>query len=402
MAVVLRLGVAGIGIAFTQVYPHLKEIADKVRLTAVADIRREALESFKAKNRDVEIFESVEQMCASPQVDAVWVATPNALHAEHSIMAAEHGKHVICEKPMGITLEQCDAMIRAAEKNRVKFVQGHSKIYDAPVKKMREIVLSGQLGRVIQINTWNFNDWLLRALTPSEVDTDLGSGVVFRQGPHQVDTVRFLGGGLVRSVRAVAGRWAPNFPGCEGDYTALLEFESKAAATMVFNGYGYFDITELTWEIGEGGRKMLNSDSLLKRPHPTGPIEPVKKYALVEAGNPYGYSSNGGPDMTAPRKQPFFGLTVVSCERGVIRQSPEGLYVYGAEGREEVPCPPSLGRAAELLELHEAVTEDREPFLDANWGKATVEVILAILQSSKERREVLLEHQVPCREITGW
>ena len=394
----LRLGIAGAGIAALQVLPHLAALRGRLALAALADVRRENMEFFCERHgARVPMYESVEEMCASRDVDAVWVASPNALHAEHTIAAARHGKHVICEKPMAVSLAQCKAMVEAVERHGVKFVQGHSKAYDTPIRKMRGILDTGELGRVLHIQTWNWNDWLLRALVASEVDTAQGSGVVFRQGPHQTDIVRFLAGSAARSVRAVAGRHEPAFPRGEGNYTAFIDIEDGAVATMVFDGYGYFDVAELTWGIGESGRRMRNPDSVVARGRPKGPVTAAEKYAQVRAGNPYGYGPGGGIDPESPLRNPFFGLTVVSCERGVLRQHPDGVYVYTAGGRREVPVEPHRGRTSELVELVEALELDRPTLLDARWGMATTEICLAILQSSRERREVLLSHQVsPC------
>lgn len=390
----LRLGIAGVGIAALQVLPHLKELEDEIELTALADIRRDNMDYFLSGfGRPLACYDDVQAMCAQGPVDAVWVASPNRLHAEHVIAAARHGKHVICEKPMAVTLEQCHAMVEAVEAAGVKYVQGHSKVYDAPVRAMGQIIRSGELGRVIHLHTWNFNDWLIRSLMPEEVRTDLGAGPVFRQGPHQVDTIRYLAGGRVRSVRAVAGRHEPNFPDCEGNYTAFLEFEDGTPATLVFDGYGYFDSVEFTWGVGEAGKPAKNPDSLIPRARPPGPVSAQEKYAQVRGGNPYGYGPGGGWDTDAPQQQPFYGLTVVSCERGVIRQSPDGLYVYDAGGRRDVPCPAPLGRAAELRELYEAVTQDRPTLLDARWGMASAEVVMGILESSRLRAEVSMHHQ---------
>ncbi len=77
----LRLGIAGIGIAAEQVLPHIGAIADTVRLTAVADIRADALRAFGARNPGVHLFDSVEALCACDDVDVVWIATPNEFHA---------------------------------------------------------------------------------------------------------------------------------------------------------------------------------------------------------------------------------------------------------------------------------------------------------------------------------
>lgn len=353
-----------------------------MELSGGADIRPDALADFERRYKR-KAFVSVEAMCASGEIDAVWIATPNTFHAEHTVMAARHGKHVIVEKPMAVTLEEAQRMIEAAERNGVKLVQGHSKIYSPAIQKIRAIVRSGRLGSVIQINSWNFNDWLQRPRLASEVDTEAGGGVCYRQGPHQVDIVRYIGGGLVRSLRAATGRADANFA-TEGDYTAFLEFEGGARATLAFNGYGFFDIAELTWGIGEGGKRMRESDRAGKE-RLAGPVDQATKY-----GNPRTTEAHA---IRERADQSFFGLTIVACQRGVIRQSPEGLFVYTQAGREEIACRPDDGRSAELRELQQAIAESRPAFPDGRWGKATLEVCIAMLQSSHAHREVTLAHQ---------
>ena len=92
----LRWGIAGIGSGASNLLggfgrnPHVK-------VTAAADVRVEAVQAF-GREFGTEAYTSVEEMCKSPNVDAVWVATPNHLHAEHVITAAEHGKHVTVSK----------------------------------------------------------------------------------------------------------------------------------------------------------------------------------------------------------------------------------------------------------------------------------------------------------------
>jgi phthalate 4,5-cis-dihydrodiol dehydrogenase len=363
----------------------------EMELAAAADIRPEALQAFEVRYRG-KTFADVEAMCASSEVDAVWVATPNTCHAEHTVMAAAHGKHVIVEKPMAVTLSEADRMIDAARRNNVKLVQGHSKIYGPAIRKMREIVRSGRLGPLIQISSWNFNDWLQRPRLASEVDTAIGGGVCFRQGPHQVDIVRYLGGGLVRSVRAATGRADQNFA-TEGDYTAFLAFEGGARATLLFNGYGFFDVAELTWGIGEGGKRMREADKEPPRRRLAGPVDQRTKY-----DNPRTSEERAVRERA---DQSFFGLTIVACERGVIRQSPGGIYVYAEGGREEISCVPDEGRSAELRELLAAIAQDRPPFPDGRWGKATLEVCIAMLQSSDQHREVELMHQLPSVDLQG-
>ncbi len=389
MEPVLRVGLAGLGSVARTILGSVDSI-EGVKLTAVADIRQEPLDAARGKY-GVETFDSVEAMCESPDVDAVWVCTPNLFHSEHTIIAAEHGKHVICEKPMAVTLEQAQAMVDTVDRNGVRYVQGHSKIFDPPIRRMREVVSSGELGRLIQLNTWEYKPWISgQPRLGSEVDSSMGGGVLYRQGPHQTDIVRGIAGGMVKSVRAVAGRWNPSFPLAEGDYTAFLEFEDGVAATMMFNGYGYFDITELTWGIGEGGQRR-DIDI---------PV-PFERYDdFVEADAKYAFAGKRAEReeaerLSGRRNQPFFGLTIASCERGDIRQSPDGLYIYDENGRREITFDNRGQGRGELTELRDAIREERPTFPDARWGMASLEVILGILRSSDERREVAMSLQTP-------
>ncbi|MEA2641874.1 MAG: phthalate 4,5-cis-dihydrodiol dehydrogenase, partial [Chloroflexota bacterium] len=109
---VLRVGIAGIGVGGSGLMRAF-EGRDHLQLAAVADTRESALDRFR-REFEAEAYNSVEAMCESPNVDAVWVSTPNHFHAEHAIAAARAGKHVIVSKPLAITIEQAEAMNEAA------------------------------------------------------------------------------------------------------------------------------------------------------------------------------------------------------------------------------------------------------------------------------------------------
>ncbi len=110
---VLRLGFAGLGEAASRVLPEIAALP-YIKLTAAADLRRNALETFR-QDFQGEAYESIEQLCQSPNVDAVYVATPHELHAQHTLIALKNQKHVIVEKPMALTLEECEEMNSAAD-----------------------------------------------------------------------------------------------------------------------------------------------------------------------------------------------------------------------------------------------------------------------------------------------
>src|SRR6266545_4942689 len=143
-------------------------------------------------------------------------------------------------------------MIAAAERSGVQLVVGHSHSFEPPIRKIREIVRRGELGRLRMLHNWYFTDWLYRPRNAEELDTQLGGGVTFRQGSHQFDLLRLIGGGLVRSVRAMTGRGDPERP-TEDAHVVYMEFEDGTPASAVYSGADHFQTTELAFGIGEQG-----------------------------------------------------------------------------------------------------------------------------------------------------
>ncbi|MSP38745.1 MAG: Gfo/Idh/MocA family oxidoreductase [Deltaproteobacteria bacterium] len=356
---------------------------------AGADLRAEA-RALYASEFGIQTFDSVEALCAMKELDAVYVATPNPFHAEHAITALQAGKHVMVEKPMALTLEDCDRMITAARDNKVKLMVAHTRSFNPPIRAMREVISSGRLGRVTQVHTLRYSPWLLRPREPGEIVTELGGGVCYRQAPHQVDIARLLGGGMVRSVRAHAGRWSAEND-TEGNYSALLEFDNGVSATLIYDGYGYFDDRELIEGDVVGGKDQLGPGHRLRQARAEGKLNKDTSRSGVAFD-----IERGDGDVDKKPRQPFFGLTLVSCERGALRQSSAGLFVYDEHGRSEVACPPWAGALkVELEDFCRSVTDDRPVLHDGKWGKATLEVCLAILHSSQNGREEKVFHQVP-------
>lgn len=386
----LRLGILGLGIAGSSIIPAVKR-HPHVRLTAAATRNQERLAKF-VNDYSAEGFADARELCRSDAIDAVYIATPTEMHTEHVLIAAEHKKHIIVEKPLAVTLEDADRMIRAANDNGVILIVGHSHSFEPPIRKMREIIKSGELGRVRMIHNWYFNDWLYRPRTPEELDTKLGGGVTFRQGSHQFDIIRYLGGGLVRSVRASTGAWDPERP-TEGNHTVFLDFEDGTTATAVYNGYDHFHTTELTFGIGEGG-PLVQTDMYAKARRTLKNLGKYENESELKSAAGYGGERAKKYDEEF-RHHPFFGLTIVSCEKGDIRQSPKGLYVYGEEHKYEVELPLDVtGRDVLISELYDAVVHGVRPLHDGQWAKANLEICIASLRSSQERREILLSHQV--------
>jgi len=283
----MQVGVAGLGAGAVQVIRAMAN-APYIRLTAAADVRPEALTAFTSRFQG-HAYTSVEALCRDPEVEVVWISTPNQFHCEHTITAASHGKHVVVEKPMALTLDEARRMTEAAEKNGVQLLCGHTASLMAATQAMRRLITSGEIGDVQAINVWSYTDWMFRPRMPQELDLRTGGGLVYRQGPHQMDTVRLLGGGRVRSVRAMTGKW---FPGrdVEGYYVAFLEFDNGVPATIVHNGYGYFSTYELVpW----AGASRFRDASRAAAGHPVGPGQCRPGGPDEERGALWRYSRGG-------------------------------------------------------------------------------------------------------------
>jgi phthalate 4,5-cis-dihydrodiol dehydrogenase len=189
----IRIGVAGLGRAFTLMLPTFA--ADpRVRLVAAADPLSAARDQF-ARDFGGPAFDDVDRLCARSDVDVVYVATPHQFHSRHAALAFAHGKHVLLEKPMAIALDECTAMIEAGARAGRHLIVGHSHSFDWPVARVRELCEHGDFGDVRMITAINFTDFLYRPRRPEELDTRSGGGVIFSQGAHQIDTVRLSAAG---------------------------------------------------------------------------------------------------------------------------------------------------------------------------------------------------------------
>lgn len=361
----LRIGVAGLGRAFQVMAPAFAD--PRVELAGASDPRKP---SFAGR-----FFESVEALCRSPDIDVVYIATPHQFHAEHACLAAQHGKHVLVEKPMALSLEECRRMIDAAQKAGVQLVVGHSHSFDLPIARTRELIESGKFGRLRMITALNFTDYLYRPRRPEELDTARGGGAVFNQAAHQVDVARALSLNRISSVKAQTGSWDPARP-TEGAYAALLAFEDGAFASLTYSGYAHFDSDELMGWVGEMGNRK----------------DPAR----------YGSARKTLDDRQkhAPRTlQPqthhqHFGFLIASCERADLRPLPDGVMIYGDEEKRLDPLPaPQVPRVEVIDELYGAVALGKKPLHDGEWGMATLEVCLAILESAKNGKEIPLRHQ---------
>ncbi len=385
----LRLGAIGLGRAAATMLPSLLA-HPHVRLTAAADPNPEARARFEADFGGT-TYASAAELCASPAVDAVYIASPHQFHAADVLTAARNGKHAIVEKPMALTVEECRAMTDAAESNGVVLVVGHSAGFNPTIKMIRAIVASGEVGPLRMMTNLVYTNFLYRPRRPEELDTAQGGGIMFNQIPHQLDIIRVIHGGPLESAYAVTGVWDQTRP-TEGAMTALLQFEDGVAASLTYSGYDHFDTDEFHDWVGEGGAEKRPAYGSLRRE--------LRKFATpaeeARARTASGFAGRGIAKPQGPMHHPHFGLLLVSCEQADLRPSPDGVLVYDDDGVHELIAPPARtypNKDGVIDELYDAVVSGEPPLHDGRWGTATTAAAIALLQSARERRVITLANE---------
>ena len=377
------LGIAGLGGGSRHIMSAFNDNPE-IEFAAGADIDRDLLDSFHDAT-GAAVYESVEDMCRDPKVDIVHVATPNWLHTTHTLMALEHGKHVLVEKPMATSMADADRVIdatgRAGRQVIVDFPQG----LHAPIRQMGAWTHSGEHGPLQSVQTWHYGDWLYRPRSPEEIDTDPrnGSGVVFRQGSHQFGTLQAVIQSPAAIVRA-AKLWAndPDRP-VPGSYVAYIEYESGCIVTASYSAYDRFKTDEL---VSDGVPPYGTARSAL-RDDATADAEKAHKYANVRAA----------PWFSGTR--PAFmwisnGLTLASYERAEARLTPTGLVLYTNEARRPMEMDlDDTGQRAVSNQVCDLVLRGRPPSLSARWGKSMLEMCLAVTESATSGKPIALSHQ---------
>ncbi len=167
----------------------------------------------------------------------------------------------------------------------------------------------------------------------------------------------------------------------------MLFFEDGAFATLTYSGYGRFDTDEFQGWMGElGGDRSLRRYGQARAG--LGAVRSPDEEAALKSARAYGGRSGGDPDPVAHN---HFGLVLVSCDHADLRPMPDRVLVYGDDAITDVPLrPPVVPRAEVIDELYGAVVHGRPPLHSGEWGLATTEVVLAILQSARDGREVPL------------
>jgi phthalate 4,5-cis-dihydrodiol dehydrogenase len=396
----IRLGVLGLGRAFTLMLPTFAN-DPRVKLVAAFDPHQTSCQLF-AKEFGGVCHDSVESLCADPNVEWIYVATPHQLHKEHVCLSAKYGKHVLVEKPMSISIPDCQAMINACHQAHTSLIIGHSHSFNTPVLQARQLIESGTYGSARLITTVNFTDFMYRPRRPEELDTSKGGGVIFSQAAHQVDIVRLLAGGSTTSVYARTGVWDDKRK-TEGAYTALLDFDNGVVANITYNGYGFFDSDVLMNNVGELGK--IKSAGTHQKTRSILLSGDEQHEAQKKAERNYGGPSYKNMSHIPPDGFQHFGPIIVSCDLADLRLTPYGLEIHDGNGiHQHDVFAHQIPRREVIDELWSVARRGSQPQHGGEWSMATLEVCLAILESAKTRSAIIPVHQVSAKSsyATEW
>lgn len=383
----VKLGVVGLGRAFMLTLPALRACPDVV-LTAACDPRPAARETFEREFKQP-AYDSVNALCQHSDTEAVYIATPHALHAQHVTLCAAAGKHVLVEKPLSISLDEGQRMIQACHRAGIHLIVGPCHSFDIPVTEAKTIIDSKQLGAVKMIHALNYTDFLYRPRRTEELQTGHGGGVIFSQAVHQVDIIRSLVGQRARHVVAMTGAWDPN-RSTEGSYAALVSFHGGAFASLVYSGYGHFDSDMWQGWVSELGHDKSPSTYGSAR-RTLARLEGIHTgEAMLKELRTYGEAT---PSEPATHNE-HFGPVIVSCELGDIHITPDGLWIYSNHERKFTATDLAQAPRSNVIQwLVSAVRHDNPPNQVGTWGLASLEICCAMLESAHSELPIMLRHQ---------
>jgi len=292
----------------------------RANLVAVCDIIHDRAEFAAAPwGGGCKPYSNYEEMLAKEDIDIVSICTPSGMHPRHTILAAEHGKHVLCEKPSGTKLVEVDAAIDACDKAGVKYFVVKQNRFNRTVQLLKKALDAGRFGQVYMIasNVFWTRPQDYYDMAPWRGTWALDGGCLCNQAAHYVDLVQWMGG-AVESVQAFSGTLARRI---EAEDTIVVNLRFRSGAL------GSINVTVLTYPknlegsltvLGEKGTVRIGGVALNKieqwqfeDPHP---MDEEVKSLSYETGSVYGFGhldfyrhcldvlDNGAEEMVSGRE----------------------------------------------------------------------------------------------------
>jgi myo-inositol 2-dehydrogenase / D-chiro-inositol 1-dehydrogenase len=314
------------------------------RVTAICSRTPEKASALAARHHVPHVFTSVEALLAQSDCEIVDLCVPNFLHAGMCLAAAASGRHVICEKPLAVTLEEADAMIAACARAGVKLMYAEELCFAPKYERVRALAAEGAFGRIYQLrqcekHSGPHSDWFY------DVDRS-GGGVLMDMGCHAIGWFRWMLGGAPKVERVYASmstvRHRERTRG-EDNLVAIVEFEG-----------GVIGVAEDSWAKPGGMDDRIEV-------YGTGGVS----YADLFAGNAALTYSEAGYGYALEKAGDTRGWTFTVFEEAFNQGYPQ-----------------------ELQHFVQCVRDDRPPHVTGDDGRAVLEIIYAAYESAGLGRAV--------------
>lgn len=339
----INWGVIGAGgIARRRTIPEGIIQANNAELVALWDRTEEVVRELSSKYQ-VEGYTKIDDILNDSRVQAVYIATPNYLHSSQAIMAAKSGKHILCEKPMALTVSDCENMIQACHEAEVKLAVGYMMRFHALHQKIREMVQDGELGKPV-FGRAQLSCWYPPIPGAWRQKKELGGGgALMDMGGHCIDLLEMIMG-KIQSVSCLTGNIVHDCP-----------VEDTAVVTVQFAG-GQFGTVDVSFGI---------------------------------------------PDISCKNRLEFYGSQGSILAEGTIGQESTGEAVVFLEEEDKgyhaqqtrssvkqegskLKVKPINPYKAEIEDVSSSIEKDRKPRIDGLEGKRNLELILACYQSADQ------------------
>ncbi|OZT76407.1 Gfo/Idh/MocA family protein [Salinicoccus roseus] len=263
--IMINVGIIGCGSIGVKRHIAEYEENENVKLVAFCDPVIERAEA-QQKIYGGASYKSYKDLLMDSNVDAVSVCTPNYMHAEISIAALEAGKHVLCEKPMGVAMDEMDRMIEAERKSGKQLMVGHNQRLIKEHQVARDYINEGRLGKIYSFRTafghpgpegWSVDgkdSWFFKK-------EEAVMGAMGDLGVHKADLMRYLLGEEVLDVGSFISKEAKEFSDVDDNAVCILRTESNIVGTLQASWSFYGEEDNSTVIYGEKGVLSLLADS---------------------------------------------------------------------------------------------------------------------------------------------
>ncbi len=255
----LKIAIIGCGWAGEKHVLALKKLSDRAEVTALVDTDTAFLEEKSKEWCISECYVNYRDVLSREDIDAVSICLPHNLHAQVAVESAKAGKHILCEKPMAVTLEEADAMIDAAKANKVKLMIAESARFNAATRTIKKYLDEGYIGNPILLRKTfmprrgSKTGYVYPGRRAWLSDKDIaGGGQWMVNGIHEISVCRLFFGEVV-SIYATEHRTPDYELNIEGTVCALLQFQSGQSGQLI--------VTPQISNCGVFGGTIIHGDS---------------------------------------------------------------------------------------------------------------------------------------------